>query len=71
MKRKRKISGKLNADYINDNRRKSSILFNSKQKTIKSPIKTNKSNSKNKSFSKLDNSSNNLAGIITIKKKKK
>ena len=52
MKRKRKISGKFNPDFLKENRRKSSILFYRKKQMIRTPIK-NKSNSKNISSSNL------------------
>ena len=50
MKKKRKISGKFNPDFLKENRRKSSILFYRKKQMIRTPIK-NKSNSKNISSS--------------------
>ena len=52
MKKKRKISGKFNPDFLKENRRKSSILFYRKKQMIRTPIK-NKSNSKNISSSNL------------------
>ena len=52
MKRKRKISGKFNPDFLEENRRKSSILFYRKKQMVRTPIK-NKSNSKNISSSNL------------------
>ena len=50
MKKKRKISGKFNPDFLKENRRKSSILFYRKKQMVRTPIK-NKSNSKNISSS--------------------